>query len=285
MLKYKNIWIILIAVLVVLTVISVYLVRGATTAKVVSGYIVLMDQKVLTSEFSQLGVKNFESIIYLPSGDGEGSVTSCSFTFPTSADEIADVTKDGKVDAADVYLASLSYGCRKEDPNGCWEQTFNIQECYFVYSDLQFKDPNRDCKIDINDVNSASKCYGQITSPFSTTCEDTECCRADISKDGKVDVIDVALLASKLDSYANVYKNYASLKKKDLDITGPTPGVPDGRVDVRDVAIVAKNYGQTASEQKCRTNPLENIGENKWKVSVSGRGLHYIGVSYRILAI
>jgi hypothetical protein len=30
-----------------------------------------------------------------------------------------------------------------------------------------------------------------------------------------------------------------------MDITGPTPGVPDGKIDIRDVAYVAKYFGKT----------------------------------------
>lgn len=273
MLNDKNIWVILIASAFIIISVFGYSVKAAA-GQYVSGYMVLMDQKVSTSEYSVLGVKNFESIIYLPGESGEGIVTSCSFTFPSGVNEKADVTKDGRVDAVDIYLMSESFGCLST--NSCWNEAFNLEECYFTYADRQFKDPNEDCKIDQTDINLVSACYGKTTNPYGKT---SECYKEDVNKDGKVDGKDVAIVSKNLGNYADTFKDYRTIYKRDLDLSD------DGKIDGRDTSIVAKEYGQTATEQTCKTTPLEYVIGNQWRVRVSGRGLNYIGVSYRIIPV
>jgi hypothetical protein len=271
MLNNKNLWIVLIVSIIVVTVFG-YLAR-AVTPQTISGYMVLMDQKVSSSEYSVLGVKNFESIIYLPSGEAEGTVTSCSFTFPLGVNEKADITKDGRIDAVDVYLLSKAWFCAQSNTT-CWEEPFNVEECYFTYSDRQFKDPTRDCKIDQDDVDLIRKCWWNITNPLDPSCDKVECCRADVNKDGKVDVLDLGIIGINLNTYAGIYKDYRNIKKKDADLNG------DGRIDGGDLGLIGKDYGQTATEQTCKTEPLEFVSGNRWRVRASGRGLFYVGVSF-----
>jgi len=57
--------------------------------------------------------------------------------------------------------------------------------------------------------------------------------------DGKCDIRDVALVASKFGV------NYPDPRyNPNCDLTGPTQGLADGKIDIRDVAVVAKNFGK-----------------------------------------
>ena len=57
--------------------------------------------------------------------------------------------------------------------------------------------------------------------------------------DGKVDIRDIALVASK---FGVVYPD--PRYDPNCDITGPTIGVADGKIDIRDVAVVALHFGE-----------------------------------------
>jgi hypothetical protein len=61
--------------------------------------------------------------------------------------------------------------------------------------------------------------------------------RADGYADGKVDMRDVALVASQ-------FGGTVPPANPDCDITGQTQGVPDGKIDMRDVSLVAKHFGE-----------------------------------------
>ena len=213
-----------------------YLVRANPGITAVSGYLILMDQKVSQNDYQVLGMKDFSTIIYLPSSNAEGIVTSCSFVFPEGVNESADITKDGRIDYADLYLVAQAYGCTDTQP--CWNEAFTMEQCYFTYSGRRFQDPSRDCYINDTDLNLVKEHYGETTNPSSASCDLDEACRADVNKDGKIDIMDVA--------------------------------------------IVAINYGYAATEQKCTTSDLENLGGNRYRVRARGRGLYYVGVSYRI---
>jgi len=246
---------------------------SAATVTAVSGYLILLDQKVSENDYLYLGEKEFSTIIYLPSTNAEGIVTYCVFTFPEGVNENADITRDGKIDYADVYLLTQAYGCKKDQP--CWNESFKFEQCYFTYSGRRFQDPSRDCYINETDTKIVSKHYGKKTEPYSASCEMDESCRADVNKDGKVDIFDVVLLGANFNRYANEFVNYAQIKKSNCDLN------KDGEVDIFDVVILSINFGQVANEQKCYTQSLTNLGDYKYKVSVKGKGLHYVGVSYK----
>ena len=57
--------------------------------------------------------------------------------------------------------------------------------------------------------------------------------------DGKCDIRDVALIASKFGALEGDGKYDVR-----ADITGPVYLVADGKIDTRDVALVAKHYGE-----------------------------------------
>jgi hypothetical protein len=287
----KQVLIIFVSVAIVFSAFA-YLTK-AVQGQTVSGYLVLMDQKVSSTDYSAMGVRNFDVVVYLPSDTSEATVSSCSFTFPdvksstdailmsSSTVEKADVTNDGKIDNVDLYLSSLAFGCASG--NSCWSDSYNLYNCYFTYTGGYFEDPTGDCRIDGNDTAYYSppmNCFGQVTNPSSNACETTPCCRADVNRDGKVDGMDVAILARYYGTYADVYRNYINLKKKDMDINGDTVGVPDGKVDGKDIAFIARNYGAAATEQTCKSIPLEYISGNAWRVKTSGRGLYYVGVAW-----
>jgi len=269
----KQILIILISVVVIFSVYA-YLTR-ATSIQNVTGYIVLLEQKVSSVDYQMLGVRNFESLIYLPSGNGEGSCTACSFTFPAGVNEKADVTKDGKIDYEDLRLAGKAFGCGSGQA-ACWNQNFG-ESCFFTLSGRLFEDPypdpNRDCKINDSDISFEQSCFGQIVD----TSKDSGCARADMNKDGVVDGMDLAIVARLLGTYADTYKSYSNIQKKDLDLTG------DGAVDGSDLIIMARYYGKAATEQTCQNVPLTFVGTNVWKVTLPPlRGLNYVACSYKV---
>ncbi len=253
-----------------------YFVRAATVTAI-SGYLILLDQKVSQDDYMYLGEKTFSTIVYLPTNNAEGIVTYCSFTFPDGIDEKADITKDGIVDYADLYLVSKSYGCEKNQ--ACWNQTFNIEKCYFTYSGKKFQDPSGDCYINETDLNLVNKNYGKTTNPSSPNCDLDEVCKSDVNKDGIIDISDIALLGFNFKKYANEFENYRNIKKGDTDLN------KDGIVDISDISIVARNFGSMANHQNCSTTNLENLGNNKYRIKVNGRGLYYVGVSYKIVPV
>lgn len=270
MLNNKTIGIILIVS--VLLIITVYgFLAKATTVTTVSGYLVLMDQQ-LPTDTCWLEDKFFDSIIYLPSDTAEGQVTSCSFNFPTGIKERADITKDGRIDATDIYLFAEAYGC--EQGQDCWNKTFNHEDCYFVNGCRLFKDPNRDCKIDDSDLKIVSDCWGNSTDPISSACENDKCCKADINKDGKVNLMDYSLLAYNYNKTASIYQNYRGLSYKDADING------DGKINLQDYFTAALNYGYIADRWTCTNSPLKHLSGNQYEVTASGWNLGFVGVAY-----
>lgn len=62
----------------------------------------------------------------------------------------------------------------------------------------------------------------------------------DINKDGKVDVMDLAIVGKAYGSTPDA-PNWNSA----ADVTGPSYLVPDGKVDIRDLALIAKHFGET----------------------------------------
>jgi hypothetical protein len=234
---------------------------GSTT----SGYMVLMDHPTTTSEFTTFTPESYSSTVYLPAGTCDGFVTSCSFYFPSGVDAKYDVTKDGRIDTVDLKILSTAYGCSGSE---C-DQTISLTDCYFVYKNRRFKDPNDDCYMDQTDADIVKNNYGKTISPCDTSNE----CRSDINKDGKVDLYDTVILAKKFNSYADEVISY-SIKKRDLDFNG------DGSVGLSDLTALAKVYGSVANEQKCETNTLTHLSGNTWQASASGRGIYHIGISY-----
>ncbi len=65
---------------------------------------------------------------------------------------------------------------------------------------------------------------------------------ADINRDFKVDIKDIAVAAKAFGSYPG-HERW----NPDADITGPEYLVPDSKVDIRDVALIAINYGEIYS--------------------------------------
>ena len=59
----------------------------------------------------------------------------------------------------------------------------------------------------------------------------------DFVPDGKVDVVDVAIVAK-------CFGQKVPPAPANCDVSGSTVGVPDGKIDITDVATVAKQYGQ-----------------------------------------
>jgi hypothetical protein len=248
-----------------------YMARGEEENKVISGYIILMDQEP-SPVYGIHGKNKFTSIIYLPSEYVEGSVTSCSFVFPSDVDPKTDLNEDGKIDCVDLKLIAKAYGCN--ETKDCWEETLRSIDCYFYHSEQRFKDPTRDCYIDQSDVDLIKEYYGEEnTESFSINCDEKEVCRADVNKDGSVDIYDLTLVSSMFGEYSQEILD-TKIKYKDCDVNA------DGMIDIYDVVLVGNNFNAEANEQKCEETQLEHLSGNEYIVSVEGRGLYYIGVSY-----
>jgi hypothetical protein len=256
-----------------------YLAKGAA-GSTASGYLILMDQKVSTSDYEVFKDKKFESIVFLPSSDCQGYTTSCKYVFPQGVDEKGDINKDGKIDSIDVYFAVKAYDCKSGET--CWNSPIKNQECYFVYSGRRFRDPYgaaaddySDCKMDSNDSVLVINNYGK-NDPYalSFSCRNYEVCRADVNQDGKVDIYDVALVNSLMGQYANEFVYLGFVTGKDLDLDG------NGVVDIYDIQPITQNFGKSATEQKCEIMSIEHVSGNQWRIKVGGRGLFYVGASY-----
>ena len=102
---------ILIIAIVGILLVSVfsYMVKGQTTGSAV-GYLILMDQKVSTSDYDALKNKSFNSIVYLPSSNCQGYTTACAFVFPEGVNSKADINSDGIVDIFDIVVVALRFG-------------------------------------------------------------------------------------------------------------------------------------------------------------------------------
>jgi hypothetical protein len=59
----------------------------------------------------------------------------------------------------------------------------------------------------------------------------------DFVPDGKVDVVDVAVVA-------HFFNQKVPPAPGNCDVSGPTLGMPDGKIDISDVALVAKHFGE-----------------------------------------
>jgi hypothetical protein len=109
----------------------------------------------------------------------------------------ADVTCDGRVDIVDVARVSAKFGTRIITPN-----------------------ISGDCSVGILDVSFVAFYFGTTTSSPNWNP------RADLTKDGKVDILDVALIASEFGQ---------SIGPEDID--------HDCVIDILDVALVAAWFG------------------------------------------
>jgi len=268
----KQILIILISVVVIFSVYA-YFVR-ALTVQHITGFITIKDDKTSTFDANWFETKSVKAVLHVPIGYTDGTVTVCGYGFPSGVNAKADITKDGKIDYIDLHLIGIAYGC-DSGQSACWNTPFSVEECYFIYSNGVFKDPNRDCKIDSSDVNIVASCYGTNPSqPASSACESSTCCKADVNNDGKVDLLDYALVARYSGSYADLYKNYVNLKYKDADING------DGKVNLQDYMGAALLYGQKADQPNCITYAPTKLSEGKILVDATMPGLYYVAVGY-----
>jgi len=261
---------ILIIAIVGILLVSVfsYMVKGQTTGSAV-GYLILMDQKVSTSDYDALKNKSFNSIVYLPSSNCQGYTTACAFVFPEGVNSKADINSDGKIDMTDVNTIVKAYGCN--NLQSCWNSP--VEECFFTISGRKFKDPTRDCIMDASDVALVTNNYVK-SDPYalSPACDNYNECKADVNQDGIVNIYDVAIVSSKVGSTADDFERLLG-RQSQADLNN------DGKIDILDVVIVTGNFGKSA-EQKCESTPVEHVSGNQWRISASGKGLYYVGASY-----
>jgi hypothetical protein len=261
-----NLVVIVIAVVAFITVYSIAV--KAATYSVISGYIILVDH----APTKDLSPQAYSTYIYLPSSNCQAYATSCSYKYPEGIEPKADINNDGTIDALDFYLLGKAYGCNSTQE--CWPQTFNVSECYFTFGDIRFKDPDGDCYINDTDIKIVSDCLSQTTSPLSASCDLQKCCKADMDKDGKVDIHDFFLVSRFYKAYADTYVNLGHVKLSSADINR------DGDIAIMDFYYLARGFGASATEKSCSSVPLIHIDANRWELKVEGRGIYHIGCSY-----
>lgn len=268
----KGILITLAIVGIVLASVYTYSTKAVVTPGEVTGYIVTMDQKTAEGDYQPFTDKSFSTTIYLPRDNCEGVVNYCSWAYRDGVDTRADLNKDGVIDDTDIYIWSRAFGCTGD----CLNQP--IEDCFFLISGRKFKDPSDDCYMNQTDLNIWSSSFGQTyTSILNFTSSNAG--KADVNKDYKVDMRDVAIIQSVWGEYANYFERYVE-KASQIDLTGTTTNVPDGRIDMRDVGIITANYGEKAVGGNCETTPLVHLTGKEYSASASGIGLYYVGISY-----
>lgn len=268
--KKKILLITLISALV-LTSVYTYIAKGVITVGETSGYLILMDQKITSDDYAFLRNKTFSSIIYLPSENCEGTINYCSYGYKEGINSNADINNDGKIDLTDFYIVKKALPCGSTQ--SCWNQP--IEDCFFTIQGRKFKDPTRDCVMNQTDLDLVTDNLPAINSdPLSTNCDSIDVCKADVNKDGVVDVIDYAIVRYKFGQYADYFERYVEHKSQ-ADVN------KDGVVDALDYQLVKINIGEESVEQRCVSNPIIHISGKKYFVSASGPGLYYAGASYR----
>lgn len=159
----------------------------------------------------------------------------------------ADITKDGWVNNIDFAIMRSRYGesCYKAETKecGCPDVTFDAKVDVFDLAAVGQKhgtnDPLTDIDMDGNvsdhDLNCVNAAYNQQTNCAGTKAlEQYSCAEADIKRDGKVNIFDLALIGKTIKS-----KQGETNFDLNADIT------KDGWVNNIDFAIVNSRYGET----------------------------------------
>jgi len=277
--KNKQIAIILVSMAVLFSVVG-YVAIGQTTYEI-QGYRVLYDQSPPT--FSAVSVeptyKSYSTTIMLPSSDCTIDTTVFSYGFPEGVNGKGDITKDGKIDWLDMYILGKSYGAVSGDSK--WDVPFTEEKCFYLLGERRFEDPDRNLTITMDDLNLVRSKYGvTATNPYSMDCDSRDECKADVNKDGKVDLIDIVMVAKRItDPYPDFCFSLSDFKPKDADINGPS-SVPDGKVDLRDLIISARSFGSKANQNKITEATVDNLGNKKYKVSATGYNIYHVDLAY-----
>lgn len=276
--KNQKILIILVSAFILVSVYT-YSARGVLTPGEGGGSIILMDKDVSSGDPSAYQNKILPVITYLRTENCEASVTYCSYAYEEGVNANADINKDGKIDLIDLRVVVRNFGISSSDSTK-WNAP--VEDCYFDVGGRKFKDPssvknypNVDCNITMADVDIFRNAFGSSgISPYCEVSSLTDACASDINKDGKVDMLDLAIMLSRFGEYADHFERYVEHASQG-DIDG------DGKIDMRDIGDVAANYGEDASHQTCQTKPLTHISGLKYGTDISGLGLYYAVVNYR----
>jgi len=281
----KQIAIILVSVAVILSVVG-YIVKGMPLridggSNEFTGYRTLYDQPppVFSVASTDNIYKTFTTTIFIK---GIGCIiksTVLSYGFPEGVDEKLDVTKDGKIDWIEIYMAEKSFGKGSASPD--WNTPFNEDRCFFVVGDTRFESPidnaNIGYKITMDDVNFTAKQFGN-SNPYvyHVDCSSYDVCRADVNKDGKVDGRDIALVAKRLypDPYPDFCMSLSDFKPSDFDLNG------DGKVDGRDLASVSKAIDQKANQVKTSEATIQQIDNSTYKVTATGYDIYHVDITW-----
>ena len=263
----RKIWIILISAIIMISVLG-YFGRAART---VTGNIIFKDIAFTKENYKYLGTETFSYEPTLLSADCSGNFTYCSYVYKAGIDSRADINKDGKIDAGDLYVVAKAFDCKSGQT--CWSQP--IEECFFTSSGRKFKDPTRDCKMDISDLNLIASVSATPTNPyrFSPSCNIYDVCKADINQDGIVDIYDISFAATNNGKSADLYERLAE-KKSEADLN------KDGIVDILDIALISTSFNNDAIERKCFQSQIVHKSGRTYAINIEGVGIAWVGASF-----
>jgi hypothetical protein len=276
-LNNKEIWIILISAIVIISVFG-NMVRGA---KVITGITIFRDIPLTKEDYQYFGKEEFLTYFYLPDDGCTGFVNYCSYIYASENLSKADSNQDGKIDDADLISMVKAYGCNRDkaknpactDSNSdgicdCWNQP--VEECFFVISGREFRDPDRDCKMEQDDLDLITANFAKTHNLMKTVgCENNDICEADINQDGVVDILDATIAGVKYGAKAELYKRLLQ-KKSEADLND------DGYVNILDAVLMASNYGKEAIERRCSREPIKHTSGKEYEINVQGIGINWV---------
>lgn len=269
--KNKQIVIILVSVAVLFSTVG-YVVLGQDTYEV-QGYRVLYDQAppAFSAISTDVTYRTYSTTIKLPSDVCSINSTVLSYGFSGTGIEKGDVNKDGKIDWVDLYIMTLAY----QHASSGMDTPFTEEKCFYVVGDQRFEDPTRDYNITADDLAFVNTHRTTNSNPYSADCDSRDECKADVNKDGKVDLIDLILVAKRLsDPYPDFCMSFSDYKPRDADTNG------DGTINVLDMIISASSFGAKANQQKITQATVQDLGSNTYSVSATGYNIYHVDLAY-----
>jgi len=269
--RNKEIWVILISAIIMASVLG-YTVKAANRTVTVA--MNFKDILITKDQYQKLGAETFSTDFLLPSENCDNPeytfVNYCSYVYKQGIDGRADINKDGKIDSNDLFPMKKVFGCKSGE--ACWSRP--VEDCFFTISGRKFKDPNRDCKMAIDDLNLITdpKNYNKNnTNALSGACENDDICQADVNQDGFVDLIDVAILSPRIGQTADSFERLVE-RASYLDLNG------NNVIDLFDIMPIAINYGADAIEQRCSKTSVTHVSGRLYRLNIAGVGISSVMV-------
>jgi len=267
--RNKEIWVILISAIIMASVLG-YTVKAANRTVTVA--MNFKDILITKDQYQKLGAETFSTDFLLPSENCDNPeytfVNYCSYVYKQGIDGRADINKDGKIDSNDLLVMKKAFDCNKNQT--CWSRP--VEDCFFTISGRKFKDPTRDCKITIDDLNLIQNNFGKNdTNALSGACENDDICKSDVDQDGDVDIYDVTILSPRIGQTADSFERLVE-RASYLDLNG------NNVIDLFDIMPIAINYGADAIEQRCSKTSVTHVSGRLYRLNIAGVGISSVMV-------